>query len=189
MIDVESIAEDFLASIAAYVWDGVSLPVPIEDIADSHAGLLIRDVQDLATAPGAPPIIKGQSLSGLLLPARGEIWVSTAEASDWPARRRFTIAHELGHWCLHGTLEHSVFCRASTVDADPVTAIDSADPVASMEREANAFAAAVLMPAHLIREHYAASGRDFARLCETFGSSGSAMGRRLRAVIPPRASS
>ena len=51
------------------------------------------------------------------------------------------------------------------------------------EEEANAFAAALLMPAELIRRHYEDTGGDFERLCELFGASGAAMGRRLHAVI------
>ena len=69
---------------------------------------------------------------------------------------------------------------SSTVDTE-----ESKDstPSAEPEEEANAFAAAVLMPAHLIREQYVACGKDFGVLCETFASSGAAMGRRLHAVI------
>lgn len=51
----------------------------------------------MGTAPGAPALAHGQSLSGLLLPVRGEIWVNAEEARQWPPRRRFTIGHELGH--------------------------------------------------------------------------------------------
>jgi predicted transcriptional regulator len=50
------------------------------------------------------------------------------------------------------------------------------------------FAAAVLMPPRLIREQYVRCERDFFRLCETFGASSAAMGRRLHTVIRPRAS-
>ncbi len=186
MIDIEKIAQSFLASVPRYIWDGVGLPVPIEEIADSYAGLLVRDVVDLTTAPGAPLLAGGQSLSGLLLPARGEIWVNAVEAAEWPARRRFTIAHELGHWCLHRSIEHSVFCRTATIDADEVDATDQPALISAMERDANLFAAAVMMPVPLVSERYASCGRDFERLCETFGASGAAMGRRLHAVSPPR---
>jgi hypothetical protein len=44
-------------------------------------------------------------------------------------------------------------------------------------------AAALLMPAALVRHHYEECGGDFERLCAVFGSSGAAMGRRLHAVI------
>lgn len=181
MEEIERLAEEFLAQIPGYVWDGQTLPVPIEEIADTHVGLLVRDVEDLSSAPGAPPLADGQALSGLLLPALGEIWVNAREAHEWPPRRRFTIAHELGHWTLHRH-DQPVFCRSSMIEPDEAQERPGLPP---HEAEANVFGAAVLMPARLIREQYAQSGRDFFGLCVTFGASGAAMGRRLHAVIKP----
>jgi len=181
---IERRTERVLESVPSWIWDGERLPVPIEDIADSCFGLLVRDVDDLTQAPGAPLLSSDQSFSGLLLPARGEIWVNAHEAAEWPPRRRFTIGHELGHWCMHRDGEQSVFCRAAAVEAgDGAQAADERPPLHPSEEEANAFAAALLMPARLIREHYDRPNRDFARMCAAFGASGAAMGRRLHAVI------
>ncbi len=179
---IERRAEEFLSQVPAYVWDGEKLPVPIEDIADTYLGLLVRDVEDLGTAPGAPELGHGQALSGLLLPAAGEIWVNAEEARQWPARRRFTIAHELGHWRLHRDAERGVFCRSGSIEPD--AALTSA-PLPPVEDEANVFAAAMLMPARLVQEQYVRCDQDFFRLCDKFGASGAAMGRRLHAVITP----
>ena len=180
---IERLAEEFLAQIPGYVWNGTTLPVPIEEIADTHVGLLVRDVEDLGIAPDAPLLGPGQSLSGLLFPTIGEIWVNAEEARQWPARRRFTIAHELGHWRLHrGVEERAVFCRSGSIEPDPSKA---REPLPPAEDEANGFAAAVLMPARLVREQYVRCERDFFRLCDRFGASGAAMGRRLHAVITP----
>jgi hypothetical protein len=75
-----------------------------------------------------------------------------------------------------------VYCRSISVDPDPAKA-----PVglSATEEQADAYAAALLMPASLIREQYLRCGRDFFKLCDVFGSSGAAMGRRLHAVIEP----
>jgi Zn-dependent peptidase ImmA (M78 family) len=154
--------------------------VPVEDIADSVFGLLIRDVDDLSQAPGAPALDAGQSLSGLLLPSRGEIWVNAGEAREWPPRRRFTIGHELGHWVMHRAQEQAVYCRPRSISEK------ERPQLPPPEEEANAFAAALLMPAHLLREQYDRDGRSFERLCAKFGASGAAMGRRLHAVVPRR---
>jgi hypothetical protein len=180
MEEIEQRAELFLAGVPDYIWDGASLPVPVEDIADSHVGLLVRDVEDLTAAPGAPAMDAGQALSGLLLPDRGEIWVNAQEAKEWPPRRRFTIGHELGHWQLHRHGDGAVFCRSSAVDVGDV---EDPQELAEPEEEANVFAAALLMPAKLLREQYTACDRDFGRLCRKFASSGAAMGRRLHTVI------
>lgn len=185
MTEVEERAERVLGRVPRYVWDAETLPVPVEDIADSVFGLLIRDVEDMAAAPGAPDLGPDASFSGLLLPDRGELWVNALEAGQWPGRRRFTIGHELGHWCMHrGDHVATIYCRSSSVDPQ---AERPERPVP--EQEADAFAAALLMPAELMREHYAQCRQDlpgnacFAELCRRFGASKAAMGRRLHAVI------
>ena len=95
--------------------------------------------------------------------------------------RRFTIAHELGHWRLHRDAdERAVFCRNGSIQPDPG---QEREPLPPAEDEANVVVAAALMPARLVHEQYLRCERDFSRLCEKFGASGAAMGRRLHAVI------
>lgn len=179
--ELEERAEAFLAGVPEWVWDGESLPVPIDDIADTHVGLLIRDVENMSSAPGAPDLAEG-SISGLLLAGRGEIWVNAEEATRWPSRRRFTIGHELGHWQLHREPGlDALFCRKSMIDEEP----EPTDGL-SIEEQANIFSAAVTMPTHLMRAQYAElkDGPEcFQRMCGRFGASGAAMGRRLHTAI------
>ena len=182
---IEERAERVLAGVPGWIWNGETLPVPVEHVADSCFGLHVLDVDDLSTAPGLPELAASQALSGLLLPARGEIWVNAAETTEWPPRRRFTIGHELGHWCLHRT-DGAVWCRAHSVDPEPEQ--EGRGPYPQEESEANEFAAALLMPAELVRRHYerlrnSDPGGCFSRMCSLFGASGAAMSRRLRRVI------
>ena len=142
----------------------------------------MRDVEDLGTAPGAPELGARPGAVGPAASRLGEIWVNAEEARQWPARRRFTIAHELGHWRLHRDAERAVFCRSGSIEPERRRL---ATPLPPAEDEANVFAAAVLMPARLVREQYVRCERDFFRLCDKFGASGAAMGRRLHAVIAP----
>lgn len=176
MYAAERRAEEVLRGVPEWLWDGRTLPVPVEDIVDSHFGLLVRDEDDLRSAPGVPDELRARELSGLLLPGRREVWVNRSEALEWPPRRRFTIAHELGHWCLHKSKDKAVYCRADAV------AEGDGHPPPGIEEEANVFAAALLMPAQLIRERYQRDV-DFWGLCEQFATSGAAMGRRLHTVI------
>ena len=173
-------AEELLAEVPGWIWDGRSLPVPVEDIADSYCGLLVRDVDDMTAAPGCPRLDGDQTISGLLLPSRGEIWVNADEARQWPPRRRFTIGHELGHWVLHQDEQTSLFCRHGSVAESPPA---ERRPLDLIEEQANWFAASLLMPADLVRRHYERTGGDFDELCSTFNCSGAAMGRRLHQVI------
>src|SRR3954469_16152115 len=137
MKDVEERAEAVLAGLPSYVWDGKRLPVPVEDIADTGYGLLVRDVEDMGAAPGAPSLAPGQFLSGLLLPARGEIWVNADEARQWPPRRRFTIGHELGHLVMHATGQQALFCRSKSIDETVETS--PLPPAPDIEEEASVF--------------------------------------------------
>jgi hypothetical protein len=184
--EIEQRAERVLSRVPSFIWDGERLPVPVEHIADSCFGLHVRDVDDLHSAPGVPELQATQGLSGLLLPALGEIWVNAEEAREWPPRKRFTIGHELGHWCLH-RVEGAIWCRSQAVDPEQGDSEDR--PARSLkEDEANVFAAALLMPAHMVRSHYERLRRSdpegyFQRLCSTFEASGAAMSRRLRRVV------
>jgi hypothetical protein len=119
---------------------GEGLPVPVEKIAEDLLGLRIEQSWEI-------------DCSGMLLPAERRILLNAAEGAggrnDLPLRRfRFTIAHEIGHWvvhCLEGKaprLEPS-FCR-------PVDLTEAADR--TLEREANVFAAELLMPELAVRK-------------------------------------
>lgn len=169
-------AERILSEVPSWLWDGELLPVPVEDIVDTCFGLHVRDIEDMTSAPGAPALADGQQLSGLLLPARGEIWVNADEARRWPPRRRFTIGHELGHWVMHRTGQDALFCRRTTVQDDQPVAPD-------IEQEASQFAAELLMPRWLLVREHAACGGDIDTLCQRFASSRRAMARRVNHVI------
>ena len=60
---IERRAGEVLETVPSWIWDGERLPVPIDDIADTCFGLLVRDLDDLSVAPGAPRLEPGQSLS------------------------------------------------------------------------------------------------------------------------------
>lgn len=183
---IEQRAQAILETVPEWVWDGRSLPIPVEDIVDSCFGLHVVDAEDMTRAPECPPLGDDETLSGLLLADDKQIWCNANEGVQWPPRRRFTIAHELGHWVLHRPGQDSLFCRRATLapDEDERRRREANRPELPMtEQEANAFAAALLMPAPLLEHHYRKTTRDFEQLCAMFGSSMAAMGKRLHAVI------
>src|SRR5213592_1414776 len=134
------------------------LPVPVEAMAEDLLGLQVGESEDLA-------------VSGMLVPRERLIWLNAAEGAP---RRRFTLAHELGHWvCQH--LEGKmapVYCRAADVQPEP-SAADRA-----LEREANVFAAELLMPEVAVREDWR-PGSEIAEITAHFGVSTQAMSWRL----------
>lgn len=82
-------------------------------------------------------------LSGFLVRERNKTIVGINSAHD-RKRQRFTIAHELGHYCLH---------RIVGVHVDRVKYRNSRSSAGTdfEEIEANAFAAELLMPSDFIR--------------------------------------
>lgn len=186
MEEIELQAEEILASVPSYIWDGQQLPVPVDDIAGDVFRLLVQEVEDMSAAPGCPELRPDQQISGLLLTSLREIWVNKDEAEQWPGRRRFTVAHEIGHWVLHDRSRRPTFCRAAFIDTG--TGYEAPEqergPKPEAETEADAFAAALVMPTTLLRYHYEHTTRDFDELKEMFGASAKAMGKRLHAAIP-----
>jgi Zn-dependent peptidase ImmA (M78 family) len=93
-------------------------------------------------------------LSGMLLRSDEDGNVIGVNRSHSISRRRFTIAHELGHYLLH---------KGRPVIVDPTLRINFRDSLASLatdreEIEANQFAAELLMPTRLVREVLAQLG-------------------------------
>lgn len=89
-------------------------------------------------------------------PRTGFIFV---RRDDILPRRRFTAAHELGHYLLHFApeLARRGPAGAELVRSDDETTIAETDGAAidAMEREANRFAAALLMPEDVCRSLHA----------------------------------
>lgn len=132
------------------------------------------DVFDLAKRMGVGVYVeRDMALSGRLVSSAGppptaSIFVNVHEP---PKRQRFTVAHEIGHLMKHdvGTL-----WRDTNYRGDAATE--------RMEREANNFAAALLMPAHLV-ELYAEATTDPGKLSAVFQVGREAMNYRVLNVL------
>jgi len=112
------------------------IPVPIRKIAE-RIGLNIH------------PYDLGENISGVLVieKEQGTIGINPLESS---VRQRFTIAHELGHFILHKNNNDSLF-----VDKDFKVLFrnqESTTGELKREQDANAFAAAILMPKNILKK-------------------------------------
>ena len=152
------------AQMLASLWDG-KLPVDVKAIAQ-RAGVQVEeawglDVSGVVSTDGTTPIIQINPAESLL-------------------RQRFTIAHELGHVSLgHLTRERPEF-------RDPTRnyTMSNYDP---KERDANRFAAALLMPGGAVKAVIMRMEEaDIEALAEVFQVSKTAMSIRLKSlgVIP-----
>ncbi len=109
-----------------------SPPIPVLEIAqDNGVDVVFADFKDRA-----------EDVSGFCDLERRRIYVNHR---DMPKRQSFTMAHELGHWLLHKAI----------FDDDPDTyryLPRFATPRHNdLEREANKFAAHLLVPERLLR--------------------------------------
>lgn len=145
-----------------------TIPVPVEKIARSlKLDIVLTDL--------------GEGVSGLLVSheQRSQICIQKA---DPRVRRRFTIAHEIGHHYLG----HQ-FAEGEHVHVDRGFVIRMRSPRSSsgldlMEIEANQFAASLLMPEKQVREAAGTApiaDHVVARLARDFDVSEQAMTIRL----------
>lgn len=129
---IETITEEILSSLNIRL-----SPVPVEEIASRIQIKISR--------------ASSEDFSGLLIRKDGHALIGV-NSDEAPVRQRFTIAHELGHFFLHPQKDAFVDYRNhKDTKTDRLTTIK--------ERQANMFAAALLMPRkNLIK--------DFAKLAK-----------------------
>jgi Zn-dependent peptidase ImmA (M78 family) len=146
-------------------------PIPVEHIVRSR-GLSVRKQGNTSS-----------DISGFLFRQEDDVVIGV-NASHPRVRQRFTIAHELGHFLLHAP-------RSDKIHIDRTFEVKFRDDLSGRgidtdEREANLFAAELLMPQRLIRRDLANVGEmdlvndDFLNdLARRYGVSTQAMLFRL----------
>lgn len=143
---------------------GISTPpVPIKDIVEAE-GVRVRFVR-FATL--------GAEIAGLTDFVSDTINVN---AEDRLNRQTFTIAHEFGHWVLHKHLFERDPDRYQVLMRRPLGRLNT-DP---LEKQANAFAAAILMPKFMVRNVKDLAGPQ--ELARMFSVSVEAVEYRLKNV-------
>lgn len=159
-------AEDEARKVLAEM--NTRVPVDVESVAE-YLGLSIVD-EDLES-----------SVSAMLVVKDGRGGVIGVNTNHHPNRKRFSLAHEIGHYLLHRK-EATVF-----VDAAPVFFRDDTSSAGTerQEIEANAFAAELLIPADSLRESVEQQALDpyddaaVQRLARAFGVSAQALTIKL----------
>lgn len=103
-----------------------------------------------------------------------------------PERKRFTIAHEISHFVLHAKKDEPLFIDKNKKPEQRIMFRDAASSTGEFikEREANAFAAALLMPKKLIEQKVRQCAIDdiqdaIVELAKDFQVSNQAMSIRL----------
>ena len=121
-----------------------------------------------------------EGIHGLIAkrPAVTTIYVNV---NDKPARKRFTVAHELGHFVLHLAAGEGEFIDNEDTFRTPQDPDSPWDDDRRKEWEANVFASALLMPAALIRQKWVEI-EDIDGMASLFQVSRQAMAIRLSSL-------
>ena len=91
----------------------------------------------------------GEDVSGLLI-SKGDSTVIAVQENDPPNRKRFTIAHEIAHFCLRHQFEPGEHVHVDRGHLITPRNARSSSGVDLKEIEANQFAASLLMPSKLL---------------------------------------
>jgi IrrE N-terminal-like domain len=123
-----------------------------------------------------------EGYTGMLLVVDGEALISVKRAIREPSRKRFTVAHELGHFTIPGHITaRQTMYQCSDKD------ISCFGRSLNREVEANLFAAELLMPEEHFRkrvQHEDVSKPLLDDLCAEFGTSLTATGIRCVTFKP-----
>ena len=123
----------------------------------------------------------GNNLSGMLkrdesAPSGYAIYVNGTHNDR---RKRFTIAHEIGHYILHENLIKDGIVEDALLRAEGLSN--------AIEAQANGFAADLLMPWHLVRNEQEKGVNSIEQLADAFEVSRDAMSIRLLGLPYSRA--
>lgn len=148
-LEIETAALKTLDSYGRRFDEVTKPPVPVEEVLEC----------DLELDFGLDDLVGsglGEDVLGAMWAAEQRVRIdSSLDPTEFPekeGRYRFTVAHEVGHWQLHrhlflahmaqdslfGASEPSVICRAGLPNKPPI------------EWQADAFAALLLMPRHMV---------------------------------------
>lgn len=136
-------------------------PVPVYEIAESNGvNVVFADFG-----------VNAEKVAGLCDFDNARIYVNQ---DDQPERQTFTMAHELGHWIMHRD-----FFLAHPEKYPVLPRFQAANNDDAMEKEANKFAACLLVPERLLKP---VRGSPVSALASAFGVSRTMMEYRLKNV-------
>lgn len=117
-----------------------SLPIPIEEIAEQKLNLKIYEQMNLK---------KNYDVDGFLISNLTTIFIDFDLYMKFENRTRFTIAHEVGHFILHGNLFRSLNIN-SIEDLSGLATKITDEEYGWLEYQAYSFASHILVPTQLL---------------------------------------
>jgi Zn-dependent peptidase ImmA (M78 family) len=139
---IEKKALDFLVQYFDEMASGMMVPIPVEVIAEHYLGYDIEITND--------GLFQDPDFLGGIDFDRNTLMIN-ASIESHEGRYAFTIAHEIGHHLLHR--EHFLSAN-ETFSGKPLCREQGEKP--EIECQADRFAAALLMPQHIVKETFEA---------------------------------
>lgn len=145
----------------------IEIPIPVEKIGDLQFGLKLLYTKELP-----------DDKSGACLSEEKMIQINEYETLE--ERRRFTYAHEMGHFILHITEKTMFRCIKKDIGfkKDQIKYSPN-NKGKQMESEANVFAAEILMPSKIVKKMFLEESKDISFLSKKFKVSKEAMEWKL----------
>ena len=129
----------------------------------------------------------GDAISGKIQKNQGDKFVIYINEKDSSTRQVFTIAHELGHY-----FRHKNFFQTNTTLEEPSSSLHNTfqkdrkhytEEERTREKEANEFAAELLMPEEIIRKKWHELNQSLSKMAKYFNVSEMAMAFRIENVV------
>ena len=135
--EIEQLANRLLSDYANHIGSTfVNPPIPVEDIAEHYLGYSIEITNEGLFSD--PQMLGGIDFDQMLI-------LANVSVEQHDGRYSFTVAHEIGHHVLHREL----FLKKEQSGDDEILCRDTKQKP-QIEKEADRFAAALLMPSQAI---------------------------------------
>ena len=156
--EIEHVATSLLVEFRDLRNEGrIKPPVPVEQILEKHLKLRL-DFDDLHERLCVPRNGEEPDVLGALWAESGEVFIDESldpyEHPEREGRYRFTLAHEIGHWCLHKNYLTSPAQQGGDLfgySKSPTVICRASEARARIERQADRFASSLLMPEIWVR--------------------------------------
>lgn len=166
----------------------------IQEVENEVSGFYKHNLLDLDTvcAQYGIELLEGRfeddNQSGAIQKKNGD-WIIIVNEDDPLNRKRFTIAHELGHYfaVLKGSVQAEIYMEEQGNIIKDYALMKRTEEVEEgtyqIERQANMIAAAILMPDKLVQQLYEKDPKPSkSELAEQFGVSETAMAYKLSSM-------
>jgi len=132
------------------------IPIPIENIIEIQLGIAIVPIKDL---------LKQEHIDAFISHDFKQLYIDEESYMNQTNRSRFTLAHEIGHFCMH----QEIVADIVTLEEWRSRILGAGTGRAIYETEANIFAGYLLMPTKQLINAYKAAKK---KMIEEFRSIG-----------------